>query len=600
MENLPPSPFLCATRKTRRTPLLVCLLFTVSVCAALVPLAAQAGAHVGTTRRPSRAFTSSAASRRTRPDARRRVRRRAAERSNKSRTQSPPAPRRASSPGASEFEEDSKGRASWFLFKRAYPFDSVPAESRRRAWESRPRKSKGASALGSDARQAWAAIGPKPTATTSRWGVSSGRINAVAVSPADARVVLVGSSTGGIWRSTDGGANFVPVSDDQSDLAVGSLAFAPSNPSIVYAGMGDMDFSYLGSGVLKSTDGGRTWVRVSNQTLPDGVVSRLEVDPNNAARVYVAQYLTKDLSNDTSLAGGLFLSTDGGVNWTKTLAGQARDIVIHPTNPQTLYATLAERLTSGSATNPAGLYRSIDGGTTWANIPVPTSGLHAGLWDFRVAVTPADPERLYAYYGSIFFGETRLQVSTDGGSTWQARSLASVDSGQFGYNTYLHVDPTNPDTIYLGSRDLYKSTDGGGSWSNMTNNFARSGDTWKYQPSLSSTHADQQAFAFEPGHPSVVYVANDGGLWKSSDGGATLQSLNSTLSLIKFNSLALHPTDAGFSIGGTQDNGTQRRLRDSSTGAATDTWGEFSGSDGGACFIDPVRPDILFGTFFSA
>jgi photosystem II stability/assembly factor-like uncharacterized protein len=429
--------------------------------------------------------------------------------------------------------------------------------------------------------------------------VSSGRINAVAVSPADTRVVLVGSSTGGIWRSTDGGANFAPVSDDQSDLAVGWLAFAPSNPSIAYAGMGDMDSAYLGSGVLKSTNGGKSWARVSNQTLPEGVIARLEVDPTDPGRVYLAQYLTTNRSTNISSGGGFFLSTDGGVNWTKTLAGQARDLVIHPSDPQTLYATLAARLTTGGAGSPAGLYRSTDGGGTWANVPVPITGLHAGFWDFRVAVTPADPERLYAYYGTIFFGETRLQVSTNGGATWQARSLASVDSGQFGYNTYLKVDSTNPDTIYLGSRDLYKSTNGGVNWENMTDNFAQSGSNWNFQPSLASTHSDQQAFAFEPGNPSVVYVANDGGLWKSSDGGATLQSLNASLSLIQFNSLAIHPTDAGFTIGGTQDNGTQRRLKDSSTGAPANTWDEFSGSDGGACFIDPVRPDILFGTFFS-
>jgi photosystem II stability/assembly factor-like uncharacterized protein len=487
------------------------------------------------------------------------------------------------------------------MFKRAYPFDSIPAESRLRAWASRPRKSASASALGSGERQVWTAIGPKPTATsTPRWGVTSGRINAVAVSPADTQVVLAGSATGGIWRSTDGGENFVPVSDNQADLAVGWIAFAPSNPSVVYAGMGDMDSSYLGSGVLKSTDSGQTWVRVSNQTLPDGVVARLEIDPTNPERLYLAQYLTTDRSSNISSGGGLFLSTDGGVNWTKTLAGQARDLCIHPTNAQTLYATLAEHLTTGSATNPAGLYRSIDGGATWTNVPVPTLGLHSGFWDMRVAVTPADPERVYVYYGTIFFGETRLQVSTNGGTTWQSRSLTQVDSGQFGYNTYLHVDPASPDTVYIGSRDLFKSTNGGSTWSNLTNNFSRSGSDWDYHPSLSSTHSDQQAFAFEPGHPSVVYLANDGGLWKSGDGGATLRSLNATLSLIQFNSLALHPADAGFTIGGAQDNGTQRRLKDASTGAPTDSWEEFSGSDGGACFINPVKPDILFGTFFAA
>ncbi|HEX7957534.1 MAG TPA: Calx-beta domain-containing protein, partial [Pyrinomonadaceae bacterium] len=104
----------------------------------------------------------------------------------------------------------------------------------------------------------------------------------------------------------------------------------------------------------------------------------------------------------------------------------------------------------------------------------------------------------------------------------------------------------------------------------------------------------------EPGHPSVVYLANDGGLWKSGDGGSTVQSLNATLSLIQFNSLALHPTDGGFSIGGTQDNGTQRRLKDSSTGAPSDRWDMFSGSDGGACLFNPLNPVVLFGTYYSA
>ena len=605
MKDLPASSFRRATRKRRRAPLIICLLFAVSLCAALEPSDAREGA----TRRPSRAVASNDNANQTRHAARRKVRRGAKARLKRTRAEftlkrtraeSTPAPRRASVPGESELEEEREGRASWFMFKRAYPFDSIPAESRRRAWESRPRKSKNSSALISVEPQVWTPIGPRPTQTTMpKWGATSGRINAVAVSPANAQVVLAGSSTGGVWRSTDGGATFAPVSDDHTDLAVSWIAFAPSNNSIVYAGMGDIDSSYLGSGVLKSTDGGQTWTRVSNQTLPDGVVARLEVDPTNPSRVYLAQYITTDRSNNLSSAGGLYLSTDGGVNWTKTLAGQARDIVIHPSNPQTLYATLAVRSSSlGGESNAAGLYRSTDGGATWTRILVPVTGLHSDFWDFRLAVTPAAPERLYAYYGTIFFGETRFQISSDGGATWQARSLAQVDSGQFGYNTYLKVDPTNPETIYLGSRDLYKSTDGGVSWENMTDNFSQSGSSWTYHPSIASTHSDQQAFAFEPGNPSVVYVANDGGLWKSTNGGATLQSLNATLSLIQFNSLALHPTDAGFTIGGTQDNGTQRRLKDSSTGAPSLGWDQFSGSDGGACFFNPLKPDTLFGTYF--
>ncbi|HEX8073294.1 MAG TPA: Calx-beta domain-containing protein [Pyrinomonadaceae bacterium] len=510
---------------------------------------------------------------------------------------SPPEPSRA------EVEEDSEGRRSWFLFKRAYPFKDIPLGARRAAWAARPKSAQaGVRALTDQTQQVWAALGPAPTVTRGvSWGDTSGRINAVAVSPANPQLVLVGASTGGIWRSTDGGAHFAPVSDDQVELSVSWLAFAPSNPAVVYAGMGDIDHEYLGSGVLKSTDGGQTWARVSNATLPDGVTARLEVDPTNAARVYLAQYLTTDRATNVSAASGLFVSNDGGVNWTKALAGQVRDVVLHPANPQVIYASLAARTTPGGG-GPTGLFRSTDGGNTWTNLPVPTTGLHSGFWDFRIAVTPADPQRVYVYYGTIFFGETRFLVSFDGGATWQGRNATQVDSGQFGYNTYLFGDPNNADTVYLGAHDLYKSNDGGASWTNMTRNFAPSsgGGPWSYQPGLSTTHSDQQGFAFEPGNTSVMYLANDGGLWKSADGGASLQSLNATLSLVQFNSLALHPTDAGFTIGGTQDNGTQRRLPEAPTNSPAVKWDEPSGSDGGACVINPVNPAIVYATYYAA
>ncbi len=520
-----------------------------------------------------------------------------------------PAPRRAQAGGAGGFEDDAEGRAEWFTFKRAFPSGGVPAEARRRAWEAaRALKPKARPGVRADAaaaeRLVWAPIGPKPTAlvtVSKNWGGTSGRINAVAVSPADTRVVLVGSSTGGIWRSADGGNTFAPVSDNQVDLPVAWLAFAPSDPSIVYAGMGDIDSTYLGSGVLKSTDAGRTWLRVSNSTLPDGVAARLEVDPADPQRVYLAQYITKSRSTNATAASGLFVSTDGGVNWTRTLTAQVRDLALHPTNPQVLYATVAQRASAPTeAGAPSGLYRSADAGRTWSLVPVPATGFRATLYDFRIALAPSDPQRVYIYVGTVLSNERQFHTSRDGGASWQPANFSGVDTGQFGYNTYLHVDPADADTVYLGSRDLWKTTDGGASWANMTRNFVPDSQSgWAYQPHLSSLHPDQQAFAFEPGNPSAIYLAGDGGLWKSQDGGFTVQSLNRTLSLVQFTSLALHPTDAGFTIGGTQDNGTQRRLRGAS-GLPSVEWDGFAGSDGGACFFNPVNPQVLYGTYFSA
>jgi photosystem II stability/assembly factor-like uncharacterized protein len=152
--------------------------------------------------------------------------------------------------------------------------------------------------------------------------MTSGRVNSVAVSPVNSQLVLLGSSTGGIWRSADAGETFVPVSDDQADLEVGYLGFAKGNPSIVYAGMGDTKLGYLGSGVLKSTDEGKTWSRVSNGSLPSpGSIAKVEIDSANANRLFIAQYSA--VSGDKVTSSGVYLSTDGGVSWTKSLAGAA-------------------------------------------------------------------------------------------------------------------------------------------------------------------------------------------------------------------------------------------------------------------------------------
>ncbi|HEX4899052.1 MAG TPA: hypothetical protein VFV61_00890, partial [Pyrinomonadaceae bacterium] len=200
-----------------------------------------------------------------------------------------------------------EGRQSWFMFQRLYPFRTLPTEARRRAWESRPLRAKSAPGVENATASVWSPIGPMPTRAYfplfDNFGFNSGRINAIAVSPANAQLILVGASTGGIWRSIDGGATFTPVSDAQVDLAVGAIAFSPSNPNIVYAGMGDMHSccEYLGSGVLKSTDSGATWVRINNGTLPQPAsVGDLEVDPTNSNKIYLALYRSLDAANANS------------------------------------------------------------------------------------------------------------------------------------------------------------------------------------------------------------------------------------------------------------------------------------------------------------
>ncbi|HYP26136.1 MAG TPA: hypothetical protein VE262_05405 [Blastocatellia bacterium] len=495
--------------------------------------------------------------------------------------------------------DDPNGRREWFTYQRTYPYDTFPAEGRRVAWETALReKAETEKAAGrkGQARLAatddWRQIGPSPTksAFMNNWGQTSGRINTVAVSPSSPQIVLIGSSTGGIWRSTNGGTSFNPVSDSHVDLAVGSITFSKSSPSIVYAGMGDTRSVYIGSGILKSTDSGGTWRRVSNSSLPSpGAIAEIEVDPSNPNRVYAAQY--SRLSENRLFASGFHISTDGGVSWTRTLQGLARDIQINPNNPRTIFVGMAR--VDQPEGMPAGVYKSTDSGQTFT--PVYTAPYDAGRTrDVRVSISPSSPQKVYLYTGG-FRGaefEIRVEVSTNNGSSWTNLGAPGVDASQFGYNTYLHVDPSDSDRLYLGSRDIYKSTSGGESWTNLTTNFFRNAqDLFIYNPVASRTHPDQQSLTFAPSNPNVLFVSNDGGISKSNDGGTTYLSLNSSLTLSQFVSITLHPADPSITFGGTQDNGNQRRMRNSSS------WEEYFSGDGGRTVINPVDPTVVFPTF---
>jgi photosystem II stability/assembly factor-like uncharacterized protein len=492
--------------------------------------------------------------------------------------------------GAGEEEGNVEERNDWFFYQRAYPFGSIPDNARRKAWESTGRGKIETASLRASI-SGWSSIGPSPThsAFLGNWGVTSGRINAIAVSPVNINLILLGSATGGIFRSIDGGNSFVPVSDNQVDLAVGSLAFSKSNPQIVYAGMGDPKGGYYGSGVLKSTDAGQTWRRVNDASLPSpGNVAKIEVDPVNPNRLYLAQYAK--LVDTRRVASGFFFSTDGGTSWTKTLSGLTRDVVLDAANPKILYVGMS-RVDVPAGTS-AGVYRSTDEGLTFERIFTSPYNLNQTT-DMRLAVTPAHPQTIYAYTGGTE-GSTvgvRVVASTDGGATWTNQGSNGIDPNQFAYNTYIFADPTNASTVYVGSRDVFKSTDGGATWTNKTKNFRESGNNWSYEPRGSNSHSDQHSLAFIGNSGDNILIGNDGGLSVSSDGGDHFTSLNTTLNLSMFVSMAVHPTNSAISYGGTQDNGTQRRL------ANTNQWQEFATGDGGKVVINPVDPSMVFTTY---
>jgi photosystem II stability/assembly factor-like uncharacterized protein len=467
---------------------------------------------------------------------------------------------------------DDFGRArEWFIRQRTYPSGEIPSGARARAWNSLPRKFSG-SAESTQAGPIWRPIGPLPIVNgTSK---CTGHIQVLAVSPVDPNLVLIGSVAGGIWRSTDGGTNFVAVSDDQVDLEVGSIAFSPSNPQIVYAGMGGTTYgSFLGTGVLRSTDAGQTWKRVSNNSLPTpGTTSRLLVDQFDSNRVYLAQFAGPVFSS------GFWISTDGGINWRSTLPGLTVDLAFHPSNPQTLYLSMSRVDRSGSP--PPGVYRSTDRGETW-------SFIFGGPFDkdfprFTIGLAPGNSQTIYLFGSGAIGGSSaaRFFVSPDGGNTWTDRNATGL---QTIFSDYIAVDPTDVDTIYLGQLDLLKSTNGGATWAPISSSANISSSNY--------VHVDQHCFAFSPVNHTTFLIGGDGGLYKTIDGGSTYKSLNDTLSLAQFFGLTLHPVDPLAAYGGTQDNGTNRRE------PASLGWREFAGGDGGHMVINPLDPRMVFVSY---
>jgi photosystem II stability/assembly factor-like uncharacterized protein len=473
-----------------------------------------------------------------------------------------------------------------FTLRRTYPLGSIPPDARHKAWDSRPMDWIPKSEAGAAAVSAtWRLIGPAPTAyIPATVGNVSGRIEAIAISPTNPQLILIGGSVGGIWRSTDGGGTFTPVTDDQVDIAVGGIAFSNSDPSVVYAGMGNQYERYLG-GILKSTDAGMTWRSVNNTTLPMGQTAKIAVDPTNPSHVYLAQAGLL-YPNGFLTGSGFYVSSDGGINWNKTLSGDASALLLHPTRPNELYLFMRYAYDAGRT---PGLYKSTDGGVTWSLIlgsPYSPDMLFA----IQPAISAASPNRIYAVVNGTLAGseDVRTMVSADDGQTWTnngAGGLGGRPTSNLPFSVLMaYADPINAAIIYAGGGgDLYKSADGGVTYTSLTHGYSPGGPY--------TVHVDMHSFAFAPTDHNTFYVGSDGGLWSSGDAGASFHNLNNTLALTLFIGVAVHPTDPTLVFGGAQDTGFQKRR------GATLAWDQLAdGGDDGQAVVNPLNPSMLFHT----
>ncbi len=449
----------------------------------------------------------------------------------------------------------------------------------------------------------WTALGPAPITNGQTLGNQpvSGRITGIATSPTDASTYYISSAGGGVWKTTNAGASWIPMTDGQVTLSMGAIAVAPSNANILYAGTGEANNSAdsnYGVGILRSTDAGATWSLSqgpSNIFATAGLTtSKIAVDPTNPDIVYAAM---ANVGNNKAFSSGtgIYKSIDGGVTWTNTTASidtfdAYSDVAVNPATPSIVYMAIGSYY--GSSNN--GVYESTDSGTTWnmLNLGVPNTNYGR----ISIAVAPSNPQVVYTTIAgstsTTSAGVFLVTRSDNGGATWNtlisnpsSNATLNYMGGQGWYDQWLAVSPTNPANVFVSgsagtTNAVLESTNSGVSWSSIARSSSANGSN--------GPHADHHAVAFTLG--GQLLDGNDGGIWRLDN--ATTSSiqwtdLNTTLNTIQFEGIALSPVNPALALGGSQDNGTER---------FTDTvgWTLTDGGDGGTVQFSKQNPNLVY------
>jgi photosystem II stability/assembly factor-like uncharacterized protein len=337
-----------------------------------------------------------------------------------------------------------------------------------------------------------------------------GRVARVTGVAGDPRTYFAATASGGVWKSTNGGQEWKPVFDDQPTASIGSIAVAPSDPSVVYVGSGEANIRgnvAAGNGIYKSEDGGNSWTRVWKQ---EGQIGTIVVHPKNPDVAFAA---VLGHAFGPNVERGVYRTRDGGKTWQQVLKKDAdtgaSDVAIDPANPSVVFAGLWQarrrpwEMTSGGP--GSGLYVSRDGGESWKAL-TKENGLPEGIWGkVGVAVAPSDSRRVYALVEADKGGLFR---SDDGGESWSLASGHHALRQRAWYYSTITVDPRNADVLWCPQVPMLKSVDGG--------------KTWKKVKGIH--HGDHHDLWIDPADSRRMISANDGGVDVTVDGGESWSS----------------------------------------------------------------------------
>lgn len=477
-----------------------------------------------------------------------------------------------------------KARAVWLHTRAAWPAREAPVlklvserERVRKALPPAPGTSQ------------WEPVGPTNI---------GGRLTSIVCHPKSPERVWVGAAGGGVWFSPDAGQSWQSQWYSQDVLNVGSLAIDTTNPDVIYCGTGEANLSadsYPGVGIYQTTDGGKNW-RLLAPRSKTGVPSRIGViaiDPFNNKHLRVggvSHALPADtLPGDKDL-GGMYFSLDGGITWKReTFVSKnnywCHSVVFHPTKKNTIFAAFTER-GAGS-----GIYKTTDGGKNWRHL---TKGLPPAprIGRATLAISPSNPDVLYAFAADELsnFSDMLLGVfrSADGGESWaNTAGTHFTTEKQISYGNTIAVHPKNPNHVICGGVDLHLSTDGGKNWRKVTR--------WNADRGASDyAHADHHRLLMPAAAPGRVYDPNDGGLDVSEDGGLTWVNRSNGLAVTMYYDLDVAQSDGRAFGGGAQDNGTLI-----TTSGRSDDHREILGGDGGWMVFDPTNAARVYASYYN-